>query len=297
MRLLPSDTQNFLYPVTLIRVETGGVLKLLLANHQTVEIPVHSGALVNLPVKRIFATGTTASGFHNNLLSPADTDAEVPYGPAASPPPPPAAPAFVSITLQPNGRDVVIVFDRNVAVQPDGYIGALTLVAYGEYGLTVVSATGPAVTATINEFADPLHLGVTGTWSYTSTEFGVVGDPDGVPAASVTDATLVNHSEVPVPVPELQVALLFTDPPELLLLFSRSTTASDATGLTLADDNAPSYALAYSRNDGSGPIFTVTGVTGGTAVNPRLSYAGGGTLVGVEGGVVAAFTDQAVNPA
>ena len=80
MRAIPSDTQDFAYTLNFLRVERGGTLRLKLATHKIVTIDAHDGMHLNLEIRRIFATGTTAGGFFVDLFPPDNDDATpVPY--------------------------------------------------------------------------------------------------------------------------------------------------------------------------------------------------------------------------
>ncbi len=82
MRLPTSDYQDFKYTINFFRVEHGGVLRVKLADHTVRTVAVATGGCVNLPIKRIYATGTTARGFTNDLSLTANSpvaDEFIPY--------------------------------------------------------------------------------------------------------------------------------------------------------------------------------------------------------------------------
>lgn len=93
MRLVPSDTQDFAYTVRPFRAAVGGVLRVKLADGEIRSLRVARGGIVNLPVRRIYVTGTTARNF--TCDSPvaddwASCNLIVPYGNPPTVPPPPS---------------------------------------------------------------------------------------------------------------------------------------------------------------------------------------------------------------
>ena len=72
MRLMPSDTQDFAYTVTAFSVAVGGALKVKLYDGSVQVLTVSHGAIVNLPVRRIFRTGTTCTEFQTDVARNAD---------------------------------------------------------------------------------------------------------------------------------------------------------------------------------------------------------------------------------
>ncbi len=81
MHLVPSDTQDFAYTITLFKVLKGGVIRVKLVGGSIVTRTVRDGEYVNLPVRRLFTTGTTARGFNNAFLDYGVAwQLEVPYG-------------------------------------------------------------------------------------------------------------------------------------------------------------------------------------------------------------------------
>lgn len=82
MKLIPSDTRDFAYTVNFFTVDKGGTLRVRLADGTVVTRVVQDGQFVNLPVRRIFNTGTSARGFNNDLLPDGDyatKNVQVPY--------------------------------------------------------------------------------------------------------------------------------------------------------------------------------------------------------------------------
>ncbi len=96
MRITPDDDRDFLYPLGFIRAGTAGTVRVRLydANRTVTAITVIAGETIHMPVARVFATGTTATGLSTGQFGPfgnAD-EAEVPLVPDLSPPPPPPPP-------------------------------------------------------------------------------------------------------------------------------------------------------------------------------------------------------------
>lgn len=82
MRLIPNEYANFAYSVNFFRVENGGTIKLQTADGTVTTLTVQTGDYVNLPVRRIYQIGTTASGFQTEMFSnrhTADYYTAVPY--------------------------------------------------------------------------------------------------------------------------------------------------------------------------------------------------------------------------
>lgn len=69
MLAVPNDTHDFAYTVPFFKVASGGVLRIGLLGGDVQSLPVVSGQYVNMPIRRIYRTGTTASGFQTDLQS------------------------------------------------------------------------------------------------------------------------------------------------------------------------------------------------------------------------------------
>lgn len=90
MRIVPNDFCDFAYPLSLIRVGTGGTLRVRLcdAGRTVTTLVVISGQIINTPILRVYATGTTAAGLSTDQFTPADAaDPVVPLGPPSEPEP------------------------------------------------------------------------------------------------------------------------------------------------------------------------------------------------------------------
>ena len=62
MTVTPDDDLDLAYPINCLRVGRAGTLRLRLADaaRSVVTLTVFAGQIINLPVLRVFATGTTA---------------------------------------------------------------------------------------------------------------------------------------------------------------------------------------------------------------------------------------------
>lgn len=81
MLAIPNDTRDFAYTVSFFKVDAGGTMRIKLADGTVTTLLVHTGQYVNLPIRRIYRTGTTAHGFQNDLLNDngAARNLEIPY--------------------------------------------------------------------------------------------------------------------------------------------------------------------------------------------------------------------------
>ncbi len=109
MRVVPDDDQDFAYPVNSLWALTGGVVRYKGHDRQVRTVTVPDGGYLSVEVRRLYATGTTASRFYTDILTPTDA-ADVPYreaaSPPASPPPPPPPPASAALALTQVETDV-----------------------------------------------------------------------------------------------------------------------------------------------------------------------------------------------
>ena len=83
MRLIPNDERDFAYTVAAFRCQAGGSLRVRLADDTIRTLAVVAGQWVDLPVRRIYRTGTTAWGFVSG-----DGDYCIPYASTGTLPPP-----------------------------------------------------------------------------------------------------------------------------------------------------------------------------------------------------------------
>lgn len=84
MTVVPHDAKDFLYAVPFFRVERGGTLHMKLDDDSIVRLVVGDEDYVKpqVAVRRIFQTGTSASGFQTDTVLPktaADYFQRVPY--------------------------------------------------------------------------------------------------------------------------------------------------------------------------------------------------------------------------
>jgi len=83
VRLIPNDERDFAYTVAAFRCQAGGSLRVRLADDTIRTLAVVAGQWVDLPVRRIYRTGTTAWGFVSG-----DGDYCIPYASTGTLPPP-----------------------------------------------------------------------------------------------------------------------------------------------------------------------------------------------------------------
>ena len=79
MRVVPNDDADFAFDVTCLHVLTGGTVRYKGADHKVREVRCFPGQVLNLPMKRVYATGTTAGGLYTDLVSPGREQDAVPY--------------------------------------------------------------------------------------------------------------------------------------------------------------------------------------------------------------------------
>lgn len=161
MLLLPSDTQDFAYTVQFFRVQHGGTVKLKQATGETVILNVPSGGYVNTPTRRIFATGTSASGFQNDLFvdvnAPLDSNI-VPYAPVGVPdaqftgtPLSGDAPLTVDFTDESTGAITKRVFYPGDGTDPTAFLPPSYVYASGGTFSPSLQVIGPAGTSILTK--------------------------------------------------------------------------------------------------------------------------------------------------
>lgn len=82
MRIGTSDLRSLPFPVTFLRVERGGTLRVRLTSGRDAVFTVSDGSTLNQALTRIYTTGTTARGFSTSVVAVnADLEAELEYRP------------------------------------------------------------------------------------------------------------------------------------------------------------------------------------------------------------------------
>lgn len=82
MKLVPSDTEDFAYTVPRFRVGRSGIVRVKLVDGSVRQIQARRGDVLDIPVRRLFRTGTTARDLNTALKARpdyADLKLAVPY--------------------------------------------------------------------------------------------------------------------------------------------------------------------------------------------------------------------------
>lgn len=283
MTLVPSDDYDFIYVINFFRVTNGGDIRMKLADHTIHVLPVCHGAWVNLSVRRIYETGTTASGFETDLFTPIVSfpgGPQVPYLPVPPVPPTPPVPPIppvppspppggydgnpLTVEVNEDGNRVVFTFGGDVIVA-----NTITISVNGGPPIIWNTSDGsgnpiayvlPDSTPPIEDDQDITVTYAGGTWT--------TNPPVGAPNNPVTNGPVINGSSVPggssLPVllsVEVQAdgqAILFTwDRPMEILSIDEGQTA-----ITLFINDDDNGHLIFAGGDGT----TVSATTAGSQI-------------------------------
>ncbi len=160
MKLIPHDSKDYAYTVNFFQAGRGGTLKMRLSSGEVRTIKIAAGGCVNLPVKRIYRSGTTAADFQTDLKPDSDhvtRNTPVPF----------AGPRDVGVTPSPDVFSNLEAYYRLEGDGTDNSGNARTLTGSGTFdpgifGQGTSSRDGEFVTS---QFSRPNDL--LGTGPYT----------------------------------------------------------------------------------------------------------------------------------
>lgn len=79
MRIAPNDEDDFAYPVTCLRSPDGGIVRYKGEDRKVHTVTLGPDEVLNLPVRRVYETGTTARELHTSLVGQPTHGHYVPY--------------------------------------------------------------------------------------------------------------------------------------------------------------------------------------------------------------------------
>lgn len=281
MRLIPSDTYDFAYTVTFFRVTHGGRIRVKLSDGSQVTRDVRDGEYVNLPVRRLYQSGTTASGFNNALLDIGpDRELDIPYAPDGelTPVVPPTVIPVAIVSANANIAVAELVYDRPMTVDvPADY-------QFRRAG-TNVTHTGPTYDGNKLVFTLGTALENGQTCDVTAAQ-GAAESSTGRPSAALTQYSITNNT-----LPRPTVSSVSTNVAGNLWTFTLSeacTRTGVPTGIITIGGGVT---LTYVSGNGTGTfVFSTTTIT-----CEALTYtAAAGFLTSVATGQTSAFSGTGV---